>query len=128
MTDAYRNEAIELERYKPEMGKLRDRRDVIGSQLVELENRRARSESQVSAIENIEAFCDRVSAGLDSLSAPERRELLRLLVERITVKEGHVRVETVIPTDGGGAGILCTRHPELDSESRVLLPPCEGGS
>ena len=117
MTDAYRNEAIELDRYKSEMGQLRGRREAAQSQRSELEKRRVQAESQRSAIEQVEGFCHRVSAGLDSLTMAEQQELLRLLVERITVRDGRVTVETVIPTGGGGGGHLCTRDPELDSAS-----------
>lgn len=117
MTDAYRNEAIGLDRFKSEMVGLRDRRESARTQLDDLEKRLAISESQAMALERIEEFCKKVSTGLDSLQPPERQELLRILVERITVEDGKVRVEAVIPTGDEDGGILCTRVPELDSES-----------
>ena len=41
----------------------------------------------------------------------ERQKLLRLVVERITVEDRRVRIETVIPT-GNDDVQLRARHPE----------------
>ena len=46
--------------------------------------------------------------GLDALTFEERERPLRLVVERITVDNGTVRIETVIPSDDK----LRTAHPE----------------
>ena len=62
----------------------------------------------------------RVAIGLDVLTFEERQNLLRLVVERAVVTGSRVRVETVIPTDKQHAGLLSTRHPELDSGSRSI--------
>jgi site-specific DNA recombinase len=112
MTDAYRNEAIELDRYKVEMSKLRKRRIGLEKQQVELDRDRAQETQRESALEHLERFCQKVSIGLNTLSFEERQQLLRLVVERIIVKDNSVRVETVIPADGQKAGLLSTRHPE----------------
>ena len=40
-----------------------------------------------------------MSEGLDHLTFEERQQLLRLLVERVTVREDRIRVETIIPMD-----------------------------
>ena len=47
---------------------------------------------------HLEQFCHQVAQGLDALTFEERQQLLRLVVESITVGNGRVRVETVIPT------------------------------
>ena len=101
---------MELNRYKYEMGKLRERR----SGLEELENKlrqRAKQEQDAKAgLRYLEEFCDRVSEGLESLNFEDRQKLLRLVVERITVEDNRVRIETIIPPDQDV--LLRTRPPE----------------
>ena len=50
------------------------------------------------ALEHLERFCNQVAKGLEAMTFEERQQLLRLVVERITVEDGRVRVETIIPT------------------------------
>ena len=79
------------------MGKLGERR----SGLEELENQlgqRAEQEQDAKAgARYLEEFCDRVSEGLESINFEDRQKLLRLVVERITVEDNMVRIETIIP-------------------------------
>ena len=123
MTDAYRNEAIDLDRYKQEMSQLGVRRNALERQLEESVKHQAQEDSRKSALEHLERFCGEVASGLDVLTFEERQKLLRLVVERTIVKDNRVRIETVIPTDQQHAGLLRTRHPERDSGS----PPIRTG-
>jgi len=50
-----------------------------------------------------------VSEGLTSLTFDERQQLLRLVIERITVENGVARIDTVIPPDQDN---LRNRYPE----------------
>ena len=50
-----------------------------------------------------------MSKGLTSLTFDERQQLLRLVIERITVENGVARIDTVIPPDQDN---LRNRHPE----------------
>ena len=59
----------------------------------------------------LQTFCHRVSEGLDRMSFEERQELLRLVVDRITVEDESVRIKTVIP-QGDDYSQLRTRHAE----------------
>ena len=119
MTDAYRNEAIELDRYKSEMNQLSARRNGLEKQQTELERQCATEQSRLSALEHLERFCSEVSSGLDNLTFEERRKLLGLIVERAVVNGNSVRVETIIPSDRQHAGLLRTRHRERDSGSML---------
>ena len=65
-----------------------------------------------SALQQLQTFCHRVSVGLNRMSFEERQELLRLLVDRITVEDETVRIDTVIP-QGDDYSQLRTRHGEL---------------
>ena len=96
MTDAYINEAMELERYTAEMGKLRHQRDELERHSEELDRRKQQEQDSHNALAHLQRFCHQVAQGLDTLNFDERQQLLRLVVENITVENGTVRVETVI--------------------------------
>jgi len=112
ITDAYINEVMELDRYRLEMEKLRQRRNELEAVAKNIELRQRQQQDSQMTLEHLERFCSRVSIGLDTMTFEERQHLLRLVVERITVDEGRVRIETIIPT-GSDDVQLRTRHPEL---------------
>jgi site-specific DNA recombinase len=97
ITDAYVNEAMELPRYKQEMDKLAARRDQLGRTGREIADRAQQEVSSRQALKQLEVFCDQVAVGLDSFTLEEQQHFLRLVVERVTVSDGRVKVETVIP-------------------------------
>lgn len=97
VTDAYVNEAMELERYKAEMDRLRGERAELERIAEDIKRREHQVRTSRGALEQLESFCLQVTQGLDALTFEERQQLLRLVVERITVEDGRVRVETIIP-------------------------------
>ena len=111
ITQAYANEAMDLKRYKTEMDKLRDRIKELDGIARDLERRSEQERGAESALQQLQTFCHRVSVGLDRMSFEERQELLRLLVDRITVEDKTVRIQTVIP-QGDDYSQLRTRHGE----------------
>ncbi len=111
ITDAYINEAMELDRYKQEMSKLGQRREGLERALKDVDRRESQEKHSREALGQIESFCHRVAQGLDALNFEERQQLLRLVVERITLGDNTIRIETVIPT-GDDDVQLHYRHPE----------------
>ena len=111
ITDAYVNEAMELDRYKAEMAKLRVRRHELEGAAKEIDRKECQEADSRTALVHLERFCRRVSEGLDAMTFEERQQLLRLVVERITVEDGRVRIETIIPTADDDVQ-LRARHPE----------------
>ncbi len=110
LTVAYMDEALDLDRYKAEMTRLRQRRQELERSakdaLAEVDAQQANRD----AVADIERFCRTVTAGVEAASFEERQQILRLVVEQITVADKTVRVETIIPT---GDTSLRTRRPEL---------------
>jgi site-specific DNA recombinase len=102
VTEAYVNEAMDLERYKAEMDRLRARRQELERTGQEIERRARQEDASRKALEQLEAFCCQVAQGLEHMTFEERQQLLRLIVERIIVENGRVKVETVIPTESDG--------------------------
>jgi site-specific DNA recombinase len=120
ITQAYANEAMDLKRYKTEMDKLRARIKELDGIARDLERRSEQERGAESALQQLQTFCHRVSEGLDRMSFEERQELLRLVVDRITVEDGTVRIETVIP-HGDDYSQLRTRHGELVEPSFEIV-------
>ena len=110
-TQAYANEAMDLKRYKTEMDKLRARTKELNGTSRDLRRRAEKEQGTERALEHLETFCHRIGQGLDDMSFEERQDLLRLEVDNITVENGTVRIDTVIPS-GDGMGQLRTRRGE----------------
>ena len=110
-TQAYANEAMDLKRYKTEMDKLRARTKELNGTSQDLNRRAEKEQGAERAFEHLETFCHRIGEGLDDMSFEERQDLLRLVVDNITVENGTVRIDTIIPS-GGGNGQLRTRRGE----------------
>ena len=119
VTDAYVNEAMDLERYKAEMDRLKARRQELERMGQEIERRARQEDASRKALEQLEAFCCQVAQGLEYMTFEERQQLLRLIVERITVENGWVKVETVIPTGQGDGQLRNLRGEPVE--------PCERG-
>jgi len=68
VTDAYINEAMDLERYKAEMEKLRQRQTGLGEQSRQLVQRQQQEQDSQQALEHLERFCHQVAKGLDALT------------------------------------------------------------
>jgi hypothetical protein len=110
---------VDLERYKVEMNKVRQRRTELERVGQDIDRRARQEQDNRKALERIEHFCRRVSEGLDALTFEEGQQLLQLLVERITVENGRVRIEAAIPM-GDTPGQLRTHHAELVEAWRRL--------
>ena len=95
VTDAYINEAMDQDRYKAELGY---RRTQLERTAQESDFRERQRMDSYRVLQHLERFCHQVAQGLEALTFEERQQLLRLVVERITVDNGSVRIETVIPT------------------------------
>jgi hypothetical protein len=68
----------------------------------ELERQSRQEQADRKALEALKAFCDRVGRGLENMDFEEKQALLQLVVEGITVEDGRVRVQTVIPIEDDG--------------------------
>ena len=123
ITDAYVAEAMALDRYKSEMAKIKRQRDDLEEQLIQLDDRVADIEHSRKAMEGIDEFCALVADGLGSMEFDDRQTLLQTVVESITVDDGRVRVEGVLPIGGTDdrPDELRPRHPEA-VEGWVVSP------
>lgn len=111
MTEAYKAEAIDLDRYKNEMDGLQAREEQLQTEAASVDRIEREQASAESTLEHLDRFCAAVNTGLDVLEFHDRQQLLRLLVERITYSSGDVTIDALIPDDGD-QDQLRTRHPE----------------
>ena len=111
VTDAYINEAMELDRYSVEMEKLRQRRRELENGCREIDRREQQLCNSKSALDHLDRFCQQVAQGLEVMSFEERQQLLRLVVERVRVEDHRVVVETILPPCEGDK--LRTHRGEL---------------
>ena len=114
ITDAYVNEVMELDRYRSEMDKLRSRRRGLEREQRDIERQSRQKADNRDALRHMAEFCSRVSEGLEALRFDERQRLLRLVVERITLADNRVRVETIIPTGGDGVKLRTRRGERVE--------------
>ena len=103
VTQAYVNEAMDLNRYKKEMDRLRARIQELEGISRDLDRKSALEQEAQSGLQYLQTFCHTVAEGLETMSFEERQELLRMVVDQVTVEDETVRIETVIPSpaDGG---------------------------
>ena len=98
-----------LGRSKEEMDKLKSHRQELDRSQREIDQRQRQKQDTQKALAHLERFCHQVSKGLTSLTFDERQQLLRLVIERITVENGVARIDMVIPPDQDN---LRNRYPE----------------
>lgn len=97
--ELYRQNIITMEQVQSELGKLKERVKGLDVQRVAIE---AKTEAQRMAAENvssIEAFCMAISQGLSAIGddVDKRQELLRLLVQKVIIEAGKVRIQAGVP-------------------------------
>ena len=111
VTQAYVDQAMDLNRYKKEMDRLRTRIGELEGISRELDRKSALEQEAQSGLQYLQTLCHTVAEGLEQLSFDEHQELRRLVVDQVTVENETVRIETVIPNPTRG-GQLRTRLGE----------------
>jgi hypothetical protein len=102
LIDAYRNEVIELDQLKAEMGKLKLRKQEVQQRQKALDQQGREQARLQEGLCQLESFCEQVSQGIDSLTFDEKQKLLRLVVDHITLEGQKVCIHAVIPMDSPG--------------------------
>lgn len=99
LIDAYQVGALEVEELRERRQRLRD----AGQQLQQREElvrwQVAQVEQRASVTETVQAFCERLRAQLVEPYFALKQQVLRLVVERITVTDDEIVIQHIIPTD-----------------------------
>lgn len=117
IVEAYRLAILTPEQLARELDTLKSREALL------LMQEKESVESQVPAtVESIEEACNRIRARISDLSFDTKREVIRLLLRKVTFEGDRVRVAGVIPFGaaggiGGTTADYCARNPAAgDSE------------
>jgi site-specific DNA recombinase len=111
VTEAYVAGAMDLTRYKGEMQRLSAQRRGLEEQRQRIQVQKQQEANEQQALARLGEFCSRVGQGLENMTFEERQQFLRLVVEAITVDQGRIKVEAVVPPELDGK--LCNVRGEL---------------
>jgi hypothetical protein len=101
LVEGYRKGLIPDFMMREEMGRVAQERRQAEERCNELERQLVHLDKALSYKGQVQALAHRLSAGLDTMSFDERRELLRLLVDEVVYDEGQVTIKTIIPIGDG---------------------------
>jgi site-specific DNA recombinase len=127
LVDAYQRGALKVDELKVRRERLEAMRGETEARRHELQAQ-SLNESRNSRLgEDLAAFAATLREGLDALAFADRERLVRLLVERVVVKDDRVTIEHAVPLSGrfsglrpsdGGGGRDRDRVPERRRERR----------
>ena len=109
LTDAYENEAMELDSYKERADRLRARKIALNDDAKALREQQITEQEIARSTESFEDFLAQIDDGLKALTFEERQQFLRLLVEKITYEDGKAKVEVVLPPSSGDESAYLSR-------------------
>ncbi len=109
LVDAYQAGAIGVDELKERRERLSTMRDTARTQDQQLRAEEMSHGRLHQMADDITAFAATLTQGLDKLDFAGRQRLVRLLIERVVVKDERVTIEHVVPLSGRFSG-LHSRH------------------
>jgi site-specific DNA recombinase len=98
LLDAYVAGVVDLAAFERKRAELTRRSEALEAQRRQLDAGARESLDLATLANSLEAFCARVSTGLDRASFEQRRALVELLVDRVIVTDDEVEIRYVVPT------------------------------
>jgi hypothetical protein len=98
LTDAYPGEVTSLAEYERRRRDLRQKDGSLAGQERQLETRVDQRIELAGLAGSVEEFCERMRSALASATFEQRRELVKLLVDRVIVTDEAVEIRYVLPT------------------------------
>ena len=111
--DLYGDEHFDREQLDSKLYENSGQKKAINEQLQGLDQRKQAEANREGKWKDLTAFCGSISSGLNNLTEDERQKVLRLLIERVTIKSNLIRIELAIPLD----------EPQNVSRLRPMYPP-----
>jgi site-specific DNA recombinase len=99
LIDAYQVGALELAELKERRVRLREAEQQLAQREELMRVQVAQAEQAATLTETVTSFCERISAQLAEPSFDLKRQILRLVVERITVTDDEIVIQHIIPGD-----------------------------
>ncbi len=119
LVDAYQAEVIDLGELKERREKIEERRRALAKQHGQRAQIREQMARAREVLEDLNAFCERISSRLKEATFEEKQAILQLLIERIIVGEDALEIRHVIPLHGeprGPSGPGAPPDPGLRSD------------
>jgi site-specific DNA recombinase len=98
LTEAYLSAVIPLAEYQRRRQDLEQRSLALQNQAQQLANQADQQKELAGLVANVEDFCQRVRAGLETATFEQKRQLVELLIDRVVVTDGNVEIRYAIPT------------------------------
>jgi site-specific DNA recombinase len=98
LTDAYLRAVIPLDEYERRRRDLEQRARALAAQEAQLRSDATRQQQLAGMAASLEAFRERIQAGLAQASFEQRRQLVLLLIDRVIVTDADVEIRYVLPT------------------------------
>lgn len=97
-------------------------------QLRQLEAQAHKQVDVMAAAEGIEAFCRRLHPTLAHLTFAQRRQLVELLIDRVSISDGRVEIRYVLPTGPKGEDApFCHLRLDYFNAEALAVPPAGFG-
>ncbi len=122
LLDAYLAEVITLPELTRKRQDLDRRRDTLLAQQRQLDAAASQRLELGAVAGGIEAFCQTIRAGLATATFAQRRQLAELLIDRVVVTDGDVKIRYVLPTSPDGP-----HRPFCQLRKDHLNPPSDLG-
>jgi site-specific DNA recombinase len=98
LTDAYLHGIIALPEFEQRRRDLEQKDHAMALQEEQLSAQAHRHKERTALATGMQAFCQRVSAGLTAASVEQQRQLVELLIDRVVVTDDDVEIRYCIPT------------------------------
>ena len=98
LTEAYLGGVIPLPEYERRRGEIGARDASLAEQERRLSGEADRLNEALGLAASLEAFCERVSTGLENATFDQRRQLVELLIDRVVVTGDEIEIRYVLPT------------------------------
>jgi len=122
LLDAYQAGIISLDELQSRSGPLRQRISQLTEEEAILAAEFAANKEKSLLLSNLEAFCRKVNGTINQLSFTERQHLIRMVVEKIMVRDWTVKIFLRIPIQQGP-----THDPDDRSASPVATVSSDSG-
>ncbi len=100
LVDAYEAEAIELPDLQERRSRIRRQKADLTLQIQQAEHALEQGQRTDSLRDGLTAFCHKIAGALKEITFEEKQRILQLLIEEISVHDGHVEIHYVVPVSG----------------------------
>ena len=98
LTEAYLGGVIPLPEYERRRAEIGARDASLAEQERRLSGEADRLNEALGLAASLEAFCERVSTGLENATFDQKRQLVELLIDRVVVTGDEIEIRYVLPT------------------------------